>query len=180
MATAPTLPLVSIEEYLNTSYEIECEYVNGVLIQKHMGSRTHGLFQGILYASLVSVQKERGIRVYLDQHIQMAPGVFRVPDVVIMPASHKREEILTEPPLATFEIVSQGEPWTSLRGKLADHLAMGVSTVIIADQYNKTVMVATPTEPLHEMKAPLILNISVPDGGVLQIDFDDLYRQLGE
>ena len=32
MATAPTLPLVSVEEYLRTSYEPNCEYIDGVLI----------------------------------------------------------------------------------------------------------------------------------------------------
>ena len=38
---------------------------------------------------------------------------------------------------------------------------MGIRTVIIADPYHKTVMV------------------EVPDTGVLQIDFDALYSQLG-
>jgi hypothetical protein len=55
---------------------------------------------------------------------------------------------------------------------------MGVSTVVIADPYNRTVMVATREQPLHELKAPLIVMISVPEAGVLQIDFDELYRKL--
>jgi hypothetical protein len=56
---------------------------------------------------------------------------------------------------------------------------MGVSIVIIADPYKKTVMVATQTEPLHELPSPLIVNVPVPDKGTLQIDFDELYRKLG-
>ena len=66
-----------------------------------------------------------------------------------------------------------------MRAKRSDHLAMGVSLVIIADPYNKTVMVATQIEPLHELPSPLIVNIPVPDKGALKIDFDELYRKLG-
>lgn len=56
---------------------------------------------------------------------------------------------------------------------------MGVSLVIIADPYNQTVMVATQTEPLHELRSPLLVNVPVPGKGTLQIDFDELYRKLG-
>jgi hypothetical protein len=57
---------------------------------------------------------------------------------------------------------------------------MGVGTVIIADPYNRAVLVATRDEPLRELRAPLIVTIPVPDDehSVLRIDFDDLYRQL--
>lgn len=36
---------VSVDEYLTTSYELECEYVDGELIPKAMGMREHGHLQ---------------------------------------------------------------------------------------------------------------------------------------
>jgi Uma2 family endonuclease len=54
------------------------------------------------------------------------------------PPTDGRYADVDSPPLFTIEIVSKGEPWTDLREKIADHLAMGVATVIIADPYNKT------------------------------------------
>jgi hypothetical protein len=80
--------------------------------------------------------------------------------------------------LFTVEIASLDEPWSALRGKVTDHLAIGVSTVIIADPYTRTVLVASQDRPLHELTHPLIVEIPVPDRGVLQIDFDDLYAKL--
>jgi hypothetical protein len=56
---------------------------------------------------------------------------------------------------------------------------MGIRTVITADPYHKTVMVATHSEPIHELSLPLIVSIEVPNRGVLDIDFDSLYSQLG-
>jgi hypothetical protein len=50
---------------------------------------------------------------------------------------------------------------------------------MIADPYNKTVMVATQPSRLHELSSPLVVMIDVPDKGTLQIDFDELYRKLG-
>jgi Uma2 family endonuclease len=95
------------------------------------------------------------------------------------PPADGRHPDAETPPLFSIEIVSYGEPWTDLRDKLADHLAMGIRTVIIADPYHKTVMVATHSEPIHELSLPLIVSIEVPNRGVLDVDFDSLYSQLG-
>src|SRR5205809_6356387 len=114
MAAAPTLPLVSVEDYLAASYEVPCEYVDGVVLEKHVGKRTHGLMLGELYSLFKSFEHRHGIRVYLEQHIKIGPNRYRIPDVLIMRANHKREEILTEPPVCTFEIVSPGEGWAEL------------------------------------------------------------------
>jgi len=38
--------MVSVEEYLSTNYKPNCDYVDGVLYQKHWGTTTHGFLQG--------------------------------------------------------------------------------------------------------------------------------------
>ena len=48
MATAPTLPLVSVDEYLNSSYEPDMEFVDGVLIPRGMPTIAHSLLQKLL------------------------------------------------------------------------------------------------------------------------------------
>lgn len=181
MATAPTLPLVSVEEYLRTSYEPNCEYLDGVLISKAMPDRIHGRLQALLIGFLLAQEELFGFESLSEQHIRISPTRFRIPDVsaLTQPPTDGRYLDDRTPPLFTIEIASLEEPWPTLRAKLSDHLAMGVSLVIIADPYNKTVMVATQIEPLHELPSPLIVNIPVPDKGALKIDFDELYRKLG-
>jgi len=178
MAAAPTLPLVSVGEYLRTDYEIPCEYVDGVLVEKHVGKRTHGLLQLLLANLLVARQEQHGIRVYIEQHIKIGPNRFRIPDVLIMPSGHKREEILTESPICTFEIVSQAEGWTELTAKYKDHHAMGVPTIVIADPYERALFTVDTSGKLHEQSNPLVIAIPMPAGENLEIDFDQLFAGL--
>lgn len=181
MATAPTLPFVSVEEYLKTDYEPHCEYLDGVLKPKALPDLIHSYLQSLLLVLIGGQQHTLGLYALAELHSRITPSRWRLPDVCGMtsrPANGRYPDAET-PPLFSIEIVSEGEPWTDLRGKLADHLAMGIKTVIIADPYNKTVLVATRTQPLHEISAPLIVDIEVPGKGVLQIDFDELYRQIG-
>jgi Uma2 family endonuclease len=181
MATAPTLPLVSVEEYLKRDYEPHCEYLDGVLVEKSIADYIHGVLQMLLTALLLA-QREKfsDLKPISGVHVRITPTRFRIPDVcgLIEPPKNGMYPDAEAPPLFTIEIVSQDETWTDLRGKLADHLSIGVSTVIIADPYNKTVLVATQSEPLHEIRSPLVVNIPVPNQGILPIAFDDLYRQL--
>jgi Uma2 family endonuclease len=178
MAAAPTLPLISVEEYLRTDYEIPCEYVDGVLVEKHGGKRTHGLLQLLLANLLAGRQEQHGVRIYIEQHIKIGPSRFRIPDVLIMPSDHKREEILTEPPICTFEVVSQTESWTELTAKYKDHHAMGVPMIVIADPYERAVFTVDNTGKLHEQPDPLVINVPMPAGGDLQIGFGQLFASL--
>lgn len=172
MASAPTLPFVPVDEYLRTTYEPHCEYLDGVLWPKALPDRIHSRLQKLLLLLIAQQERKYGIEALPELHMRVTPTRWRVPDVCALVA------LPETPPLFTIEIVSQGEPWTELRAKVADHLAMNVSLVIVADPYNRTVTVATQSEPLREIKPPLLVDIPVPAAGTIQIDFDDLYRQL--
>lgn len=180
MAAAPTLPFVSVEEYLRTDYEPSCEYIDGVLKPKALSDRTHAKLQVLIAAYLLSLEKRFGLDVLTELHARVQPTRFRISDVCALtkPLRDGRYADVDSPPLFTIEIVSKGEAWTDLRDKISDHLAMGVPTVIIADPHSRTVMTATQTQPVHEISAPMIVNIEVPGNGLLRIDFDDFYRQL--
>jgi Uma2 family endonuclease len=179
MATPPTVPM-SVEEYLSRNFEPRCEYLDGALVPKAVYDYIHSRLQLHLGAYLLTQEEKYGIRACPELHIEISPKRYRLPDMTALsgPLSNDRYPTSANPPLCTIEIASLEEPWPSLRGKLTDHLAIGVSTVVIADPYNRTVMVATQAEKVHELSAPLIVYIPVPDAGILQIDFDDLYRKL--
>ena len=57
MANAPTLPLVSVEEYLNTSYEHDMEFVDGVLIERGMPTQAHSILQSLIVVLSVAVSQ---------------------------------------------------------------------------------------------------------------------------
>lgn len=177
MATAPTLPLVPVEVYLKTDYETPTEYLNGLLVEKRVGSRTHSRLQVLLSAYLLAREQRHGFRVYSEQHIQTSPERYRVPDLLAMPADHRRDEILTEPPLFTVEIISPGEQWTEITGKYRDHLSMGVPLICIVDPYQRTLFAVGQDGLLRQIGTPRILEAQLP-GGMLTIDFEELFNQL--
>jgi hypothetical protein len=41
--------IVSVEEYLNTDYSPDCDYVNGVLEDRNVGLKTHGRAQAAIF-----------------------------------------------------------------------------------------------------------------------------------
>ena len=52
--------IVPLEEYLRTSYEPDCEYVDGELVERNAGSRKHSRLQGLLVAYLMRRRKTWG------------------------------------------------------------------------------------------------------------------------
>src|SRR5687767_1760111 len=133
MATAPILPAVSEEEYLRTDYEPNCEYVDGVLVSKALPDDIHGSLQILIGAYLLTQQQTFDFRVASELHTRIRPGRWRVPDLAVLPGRTISRRYPDEqvPPILTIEIVSKDEPWSALRSKVTDHLAVGVQTVII-------------------------------------------------
>lgn len=52
MATTPAAR-VSLEEYLNTNYEPDCDYVDGTLEDRNVGKQKHSQTQALLTAWLI-------------------------------------------------------------------------------------------------------------------------------
>lgn len=180
MATAPTLPAVSEEEYLRTDYEPNCEYLDGVLVPKALSDETHSRLQAILAAYFIAVEQKYGFRVVTEIHTRICPKRWRIPDLAVLAGEKtgRRYPDSDAPPVLTIEIVSLDEPWSELYGKITDHLAVGVQTAIIVDPYKKTVFVARPNQPLHEIAPPLVVSVSIPGKDDLVIDFDALFAQI--
>jgi len=176
MASAPVLPLVPVEQYLKTDYEPHCEYLDGELLPKSLPDYIHSKLQKLLIVLLA----QHAVEGLAELHTRISPRRYRIPDVcgLVQPPADGRYPDRDTPPLFTIEIASRDEPWFVLRGKVADHLAIGVEMVIIANPYDHTVMVATQTEPVHEIAPPLVVRIAVPNAADLLIDFDELFRQL--
>ena len=177
MSAAPTLPFVPEEEYLRSTYEPECEYVDGLLLPKPMPTLMHSRLQAFLVALLVREEEEFGIRVYVELRMKVADGRFRLPDVAVYtsPVSGRAP---TQAPWLTIEIVSEGELWHDLKSKINDHHLMGVPNILVADPKAREVLAAGGDGLLHQLPNPLLVTLTLPNGKTLTIDFDHLFAQL--
>ena len=66
----PTI-IVPVEEYLRTSYDPDMDYVDGVLVERHVGERGHGRLQLLTGADLARREQGR-FQGYTEQRIRVS------------------------------------------------------------------------------------------------------------
>jgi Uma2 family endonuclease len=129
----PTDELISVREYLNTSYRPDCDYVDGVVEERNLGERDHAKLQGAVFAFFYNRRKAWGIHVYPEQRVQVSATRFRIPDVCVVAGVEPPEPVFTKPPFICNEILSRDDRLTEMQRRVDDYLAMGVPYVWILD-----------------------------------------------
>ena len=122
--------LISVEEYLRTSYSPDREYVDGELVEIHVGEKHHCQVQSNVVFVLRT--KYKGIRVYPELRSRVTATRFRLPDVCVtlQPPSG---EVLEEPPFIAIEIISSEDRVTRLVEKLKEYAARGTRHIWVFD-----------------------------------------------
>ncbi len=127
---------VSLDEYLKTIYDPDCEYVDGELIERSMGESDHSAVQGIIIALLFGQRREYGIHVFPEMRVQVAATRYRIPDITV--TTHKvRGRILREPPFLCIEILSPEDRVSRMELKIDDYLAFGARYIWVIDPRRK-------------------------------------------
>ncbi|MGO9336381.1 MAG: Uma2 family endonuclease [Terracidiphilus sp.] len=130
---AATTSLISVEEYLKTSTDPDCEYVAGRLEERPVGEYDHSTWQGLILGYFLVREKELGILSRPELRVQTGLDHFRVPDVTLLSRTAPREQIITHPPLAVFEILSPEDPMTRMLDKLAEYEQMGIGAIWVIE-----------------------------------------------
>jgi Uma2 family endonuclease len=147
--------LISVEEYLRTSYRPDCDYVDGEVLERNLGERDHSSLQKALILYLGTREKQLGIEVFPEQRVQVKPTRFRIPDVCVV-LGHTDEQIFTKPPLLCIEILSPEDRMSRVEERVDDYLAMGVPCVWVLDPAKKRAWSITPAEGWREAKSGVL------------------------
>ena len=131
MPIMATGSLVSSHEYLNTSYRPDCDYLDGVVLERNVGEYDHGRLQVAVCGYYLIRRKEWGIDVVPAQRVQVSATRFRVPDVCVIADVGKPEQIFRTPPLACIEILSKDDRLSEMQDRVDDYLKFGVAYVWI-------------------------------------------------
>ena len=151
----PTEMLISVEEYLGTSYRPDCDYVDGRIEERNVGERDHRDLHMAISAYLYARRKQWGIQVYPEQRVQVRPDRFRVPDVCVV-AGTSDEQILTKPPFLCVEVLSPDDRMIRIETRIDDYLAMGVAYVWVLDPQTRKAYAATAATGLCEVKSGIL------------------------
>jgi Uma2 family endonuclease len=163
--------MVSLGEYLSTSYRPDCEYVDGVLVDRNVGEWDHSRLQATMGAYLVERRKQWGIHVLLAQRVQVKPTRYRVPDLYVVSATAPCEQILTHPPLLCIEILSKDDTMTAMYERIGDYMEFGVPCVWVVDPRTRRAWIFTP-EGMREA-AGGVLEIADP---AIRVRLADLFQ----
>jgi Uma2 family endonuclease len=143
--------LVSVEEYLHTSYSPDCEYVDGKILERNLGEQDHSNLQMSLSAFLFNRRRDWGIHVYPEQRVQVRKDRFRVPDICVVLGERPPEQIFIRPPFLCVEILSKEDRMSDVLVKIGDYLAFGVSYVWILDPRTRRAQIYDRSG-VHEVK----------------------------
>jgi len=134
MATAAG---VSLEEYLRTDYEPECELIGGALFPKPMGTLEHMAMERRL-VRLMERYEQAGLGVVMHELSIRNGDDVRIPDLEFVPANARFERgILMDPPLLCVEILSPSQRLSVLFAKCETYHAWGVPYCWVADPIGK-------------------------------------------
>jgi Uma2 family endonuclease len=167
---------ISVDEYLNTTYRPDVEYLDGVIEKRNLGEFDHGDLQAALGTLLRVRQQEWAIRVVVETRVQVAPTRFRVPDVCVLGAGLERERIIRHAPLLCVEVLSPRDRLPAMRKRVQDFLDMGVPEVWIFDPETRTATLASNDPAIDRTEhASGILRLS---GTPIEIDLEAAFATL--
>ena len=122
--------LVSVEEYLSTSYYPDVEYVDGVLVETNVGDLAHSAVQRNLTVAFTI--KYPQTKTYPEARSRTRTTRFRLPDVAV--DLRKREgRFLEEAPFIAIEILSEDDRMTRVIEKLKEYADWGVPNIWVFD-----------------------------------------------
>ncbi|MGD0894040.1 MAG: Uma2 family endonuclease [Terracidiphilus sp.] len=147
MATQPIGDrYVPVEEYLSTGYEPDCEYDDGVVVERNLGEFEHSFLQILLGTIFTTNIETWGVFGLTEQRVQIDPKRFLVPDLCVLRVGSPREKILTRPPLITIEIMSPEDTIRRASAKAVEYLEFGVEHVWVIDPSARVAYRGTPAK----------------------------------
>jgi Uma2 family endonuclease len=82
MATAPNL--ISLEEYMQTAYSPDCEYIDGLVLERNVGKTRHAYTQTELVFQLKTRISGRQLFAVVEQRVRVSATRVRVPDACVI------------------------------------------------------------------------------------------------
>ncbi len=130
--------LISIEEYLASSYEPDLEFVDGVLEEKNMGDWDHSFLQAMLSHWFLQHREEWKINVLTEYRTRTSKTRVRLPDICVVRQGEAVERVRVTAPLLCIEILSPEDRPGRVMKRLDDFVAMGAENLWILDPSDRS------------------------------------------
>ena len=115
--------MVSLEEYLSTVYEPDCDFVDGTLEERNVGTWGHGRLQFKIGGYFLTHYEPQGMRMVPELRFRVTPNRIRIPDLCVY-LTDPEEEVPSTPPFLCIEILSPEDRMSRVEVRINDFLAM--------------------------------------------------------
>jgi Uma2 family endonuclease len=176
MAAASTTPLpglLSIEQYFNTSYRPDVDYVDGILEERNVGDTGHAKVQTRLAVLLSLMDEEWRTETMTEVRVQVSPTRFRIPDVCVVRQGDADERTVTAAPLLCLEVLSPDDALTDTRRRAQDYFTMGVPEVWIFNPITDKAYVCTTDSMIEHTEGTLRLA-----GTAIELSIEEAFKPL--
>ena len=166
MSTPTTL--ISVEEYLNTSYKPDRDFVDGVLVERNVPTPDHSRLQFIVARFFDQFGKSHHLRVFPAARLQVDPVTnrYRVPDVLVLRGPYPKGKAVTDIPVIIVEIQSPDDTLDGIMDRCFDYERLQVRHILVMDPEHKR------TWTFHQGSLQLLVGGSVSlDLGQASINF---------
>jgi len=160
--------LVSVDEYLRSTYDPDCDYVDGQIQERNLGEKEHGRLQLRLGAWLLAREKKWKIQVMTEVRVRVKPDRVRIPDILVHAEDAPNEQVIATPPLLCVEILSPEDRMARVLDRIKDFLDFGVPTVWVIDAQSRRAQIHTP-QATHEATDGLL------KAGKIQVPLAELF-----
>jgi Uma2 family endonuclease len=159
-----TSALISLEDYLNTSYRPDREYMDGEVVERNTGKWQHARIQALLTMWFGQHESMWHVQTATEWRTRVAETRVRIPDVVLV-RTGAQPDVLEEAPVLIVEILSAGDTYADTQSRAQDYLRMGVQTIWIVDPETRTGRVCqvdswTQAERLEVPGTPIFVELT--------------------
>jgi Uma2 family endonuclease len=163
MATATLIP---VEEYLESCWSPDREYVDGVVPERNPGELPHSFLQTAFW----SLSRARGLHGFVELRTQVRPRRFRMPDVMAT-RDFPQTRFIRTPPYIVVEILSPEDRIGAPAQKIDDYLDFGIPNIRVVDPARKTISSST-------RDGSRVFTAAVSADGDISIPLDEIFSRM--
>ncbi len=128
--------LISLDEYLATSYRPDCDFIDGEVLERNVGKKKHAYAQSAIVLWLGRNTDMSRVHPFTEARMRVSRTRVRIPDVILVERPFPDEEVFTAAPYLCIEVLSPDDTTRTMQARLDDYLDIGVPNIWVVDPWS--------------------------------------------
>jgi Uma2 family endonuclease len=161
--------LMTMEQYLRTSFRPDCDFVDDHIEERNLGETTHSLLQMEVGFWFRSHRSEWNVRTMTELRTRVGASRIRIPDVTVAyDDAAMAERVRETAPLIAIEILSPEDRLPRVLVRLEDFARMGIQNIWLLDPEERVAFRYTES------------GLKRVEGSRIEVPATEIYMDLGE